>query len=54
MAEDVIAELSQLPSFLTSNERWLAEAVAQLALKGCGREEKRAQTKSEKNKSRLS
>lgn len=36
---DVIAELSQLPSFLTSNERWLAEAVAQLALKGCGREE---------------
>ena len=38
--EDVIAELAQLPTFLQRNERWLAEAVAQLALKGCGREDR--------------
>lgn len=38
-AQDVIAGLSELPGFLSHNERWLAEAVAQLALKGCGRQE---------------
>jgi len=37
--EDVIAELSKLPGFLASNERWLASVVAQLALKGCGYQE---------------
>jgi len=36
---DVIAELSKLPGFLASNERWLASVVAQLALKGCGYQE---------------
>ncbi|CAJ1380561.1 unnamed protein product [Effrenium voratum] len=36
---DVLARLEPLPDFLQKKEQWLAAAVAQLALRGCGREE---------------
>lgn len=34
-----MARLKPLPDFLQKKEQWLAAAVAQLALRGCGREE---------------